>query len=113
MSAKESRTSFLQLLRLRGSKVLQICENLQKFTSYKFMQFFATLAPSRFSCYGFFSFALPISCERKRHTEDITLHRIWLLILTLLILLGGCTAQHKTKEQLLSEGIKLVQEHNP
>lgn len=30
-----------------------------------------------------------------------------------LILLAGCTGQQKTKEQLVNEGIKLVQENNP
>ncbi len=31
----------------------------------------------------------------------------------LLVLFGGCTSKHKTKEQLVNEGIKLVQEKNP
>jgi putative PEP-CTERM system TPR-repeat lipoprotein len=33
--------------------------------------------------------------------------------MTLLLLLGGCTDKHKTKEQLVNDGIKLVQDKNP
>lgn len=41
------------------------------------------------------------------------MNRLWVLVLILFILLSGCTAQRKTKEQLVSEGIRLVHEHNP
>jgi putative PEP-CTERM system TPR-repeat lipoprotein len=33
--------------------------------------------------------------------------------MSLLLLLGGCTDKHKTKEQLVNDGIKLVQDNNP
>ena len=35
------------------------------------------------------------------------------LMLILCILLGGCTSQQKTKEQLVNDGVKLVQNKNP
>ena len=41
------------------------------------------------------------------------MRRVCALILSLLVLLSGCTGKYKTKEQLLNEGIKLVQNNNP
>jgi putative PEP-CTERM system TPR-repeat lipoprotein len=40
------------------------------------------------------------------------MNRVVVLILSLLILIAGCTSQRKTKEELVTEGIKLVQEKN-
>ena len=39
--------------------------------------------------------------------------RVGVVLITLLLLLGGCSDKHKTKEQLVNDGIKLVQEKNP
>jgi putative PEP-CTERM system TPR-repeat lipoprotein len=39
--------------------------------------------------------------------------RVSALILSLLVLLSGCTGRYKTKEQLLDEGLKQVQKNNP
>jgi putative PEP-CTERM system TPR-repeat lipoprotein len=41
------------------------------------------------------------------------MYKVCALILSLLVLLSGCTGKYKTKEQLLNEGIKLVQNNNP
>jgi putative PEP-CTERM system TPR-repeat lipoprotein len=39
--------------------------------------------------------------------------RVSILFMTLLLLLGGCTDKHETKEQLVNDGIKQLQNNNP
>lgn len=44
--------------------------------------------------------------------KGFTMYKLYSLLLILLILLGGCTNHNKTKEQLVNDGIKQVQEKN-
>lgn len=44
---------------------------------------------------------------------DRKMYKISVLLMTLLLILCGCTDKHKTKEQLVSDGMKLVQDKNP
>ncbi|MCK9417924.1 MAG: PEP-CTERM system TPR-repeat protein PrsT [Nitrospirae bacterium] len=41
------------------------------------------------------------------------MYKLYSLLMLLLILFSGCTDKHKTKEQLVNDGIKLVQDKNP
>jgi len=41
------------------------------------------------------------------------MYKFYSLLLILLILFVGCTDKHKTKEQLVNDGVKLVQDKNP
>ncbi len=45
--------------------------------------------------------------------EGFPLYKAFALILMVLFLFTGCSSQHKTKEQLVTDGIRLVQEKKP
>ncbi len=51
--------------------------------------------------------------EYYRNGEGFPLYRAYAFILMVLVLFNGCSCQQKSKEQLLSDGIRLVQENKP